>query len=636
MSRILPHSSPIPVLMIVAWCVTANLEVVGATLPARPRGVPGAFRSSPPVKLKVVSTTGSETTLGSPIGGDWEFMVGDFSVHFFRVAAIKRIERKNDGVFELTLLTGGTFNVKQKLTGKIQGEGEWGQTSINWQQVRSVEVTPIGTPISETPEEAEDQGYPWRVTSVDGTAFELRDPHSSYGGWTFETNGFTIELSVDRLKRMERLKEDGKWRITYLDGKTFDGTPTHPDGTVTGTTPWGQARIVFSKVDQIARIAETGKLDTPGGGAYPITVETLTGATIALRDGNLMSATFAGMKIETIRWAGVQSVSNAGNALSLSGANGSAIVLREGTLTGHADMGEVTLPLTAIREIKVSGDTADTSQEKDAKQEGQIVGKVTFENGVSMMNVRIAVASTIGIHGETTSGLLELTKGGLRFWVGLDRLVHGQFKIEENRCTMNLLGVNREFDPPKQEVSIVTSIATLRGEIRHLREIAADGSVEKTTGDTSQDKEVIIERRNSTQETFKARWVRFANYPETGWTGSYFSSEWPFQWWPDESIEITKDKDAAKMSVRLSKLASIEVLGGYSSRGLRLESNEGNELVGTHFYQVLNEDQKHGPYKWKQADEGLLLKLEDDIFVFLPFLSINKASFPQAGADVHP
>ena len=78
------------------------------------------------IRVKIVSTSDHEMTLLSPISGNWEFSISDFTVTF-RLEVIKLIEQTSDAKFKITLRSGDILETSGKKEGGISGEDEWGE-----------------------------------------------------------------------------------------------------------------------------------------------------------------------------------------------------------------------------------------------------------------------------------------------------------------------------------------------------------------------------------------------------------------------------------------------------------------------------------------------------------------------------
>lgn len=166
---------------------------------------------------------------------------------------------------------------------------------------------------------------------------------------------------------------------------------------------------------------------------------------------------------------------------------------------------------------------------------------------------------------------------------------------------------------------------SVRGNLSSIDQLMPTVTPKKPSPKPEGDITVRIIYPNGKEGTFKARKVQFANYPKSCWRGLYLW--WPFRWYTEDYIEVTRDKDGAKMKVKIGKLASVEVVGKSYSRKLYFKSLLGGELFATHIWKDLNADDRSGPSKWDCEKEGILLDLKDDLYVFLPFVVIKQIFF---------
>ena len=132
-------------------------------------------------------------------------------------------------------------------------------------------------------------------------------------------------------------------------------------------------------------------------------------------------------------------------------------------------------------------------------------------------------------------------------------------------------------------------------------------------------------------ERFAASDIWFANYPEHAWTGTYAYSAYPFQWWRNKQIEID-ELEGLVSKINIDKISGIKVVGQYSGK-LTFKSIAANELTGNHVRENLNSDSRKGPSDWDIEKEGVLIQVNKDLFVFIPFVVVDQIELHRSSVE---
>ena len=297
------------------------------------------------------------------------------------------------------------------------------------------------------------------------------------------------------------------------------------------------------------------------------------------------------------------------------------MILRDGNVIGQTQVGTFSIPIASLSKVAFEGDTFD----KTASDSGV---EVTLKDGTTLSVTNVKINGTVECRDSRFDDWVELSSRGLRYWVEESAILKYGLRTANAKAIVSVKGSTIECNPPDNSTTLETSTVKLEGKLNQITLL--DPIDEHRTAESDAEQEaslrVIVGWPDGSEKEFAVRQARFVNYPASGWTGSYFPGNWPFQWWPSDTVDVVKTDGAGRMKVRIDKISVIEVIDGYQKRGFRFTSRNGSTLPATHFYEILNEDSKHGPYRWEKEKEGLLLTL-DDFGVMVPFVAVSQIRF---------
>jgi hypothetical protein len=326
------------------------------------------------------------------------------------------------------------------------------------------------------------------------------------------------------------------------------------------------------------------------------------------------------MSINKIDWSSVRSSRGSEGGLVLQGGDGSDIKLSSGSIKGESRLGTFEVALSAIKSLDPQNKTPR------AQTASRPACKVVFKDVTTASFNVVELEGKVDCYDSTYQGCVEVASKNLLFWIPKTDIVNQDLSIKDGKMEMMVAGRRTQFDAGKLTFNLKNAILDLKGDGSQL--VSLEPSEKKTSplavnaGSTP----LLVKLSDGVEQTFVATRVRFVNYPTTGWTGSYFSSEWPFQWWPSDTLEVIKNDDS-HLEIKIDKISAIQVMRTYQDRQLRITSRTGNALEVRHFYRILNEERKHGPYEWTREKEGLLLDMPDKIGVVIPFYAVAAVEF---------
>jgi len=617
----MPRLKPFPGSLFPVWLgVVVLLSVTGATCDEE-------------IKLEVHLSSGRTVTLSSPVSGDWGFVVGDFTVEF-SPPALSKVERKGRGQFRLATNGGEVLDAVCDEKGAISGDGEWGTTRVNWRDIDSLRVSAVTTDQSAA---KETDAPKWEVHSVSGHSARLSE--LSMYNWEFKHQDFDLTPSSDGLILLERLASEGDCRLTFRGGKSLVARLNNSEITISGSGPWGRVTIPFSKVASVGSLAKQETTTAATDSAPVWVIDTMSGETLTCPEIQATSITVGGLSVEKILWANVQKGLGSQTGLVLSGYDGAVLRLKEGKFSGSSGMGHFQIPLDRIRAI-----LAAKRQPSTPAPATKASAKVALSDGTSLDASEVALDDA----DDNTSwlrGFTEFKQDGFRYWVDKAVVLGLGLRVEQKHIVLDIPGVANAVDVSDKKITITTSLAVYRGDLSSVTEIAKVVPVGSPPSVGSAEPPLIAVRvvlLNGQEQVVRCRDVRFVNFPVRGWTGTYFVSQWPFQWWRSETLEITNDNDGTAASVNIKKLRSIEIVGETYAHKLRLTSTAGMALLATHVWDNLNSDSKHGPSEWDSDREGVVWEVSEQLYVFMPFSAVRSVDFmwPQprkpASAGVPP
>ena len=555
--------------------------------------------------------------------------VGDFLIDGLYLTAdpdqLQALEKQETGQYRL-------FSVSsQEIVGrlddddaKLSGKSKYGKISIPLSKIKKIiRIRPKITS-NETPE-PDTRSTPAQIRLKSGRVLEV----SSIGGeWHFFThNEFEFEINKQAISLIKIIEEPNFVEIDGLPGRLRSRWKENLS--LSGHTAWGEIKVPWSNIAEFSR-----KIDMPKTlkSEDPIKIIAKSGACVNANQVDFSSVFFNGMSVTKPVWSAIKSIKTLDEGIHITGPNDFIMILTEGELTGKTQLGYFSIPLTSVKSINHSA-RKEIGVVKHTKPEYTLC----FVNGNCTTASNIDTDSKIEVHDSDFDGAIEFNRKGLQYWLPKETLSNQGFKCEGGRLVLTVDDMCMSFDKPDWKIKLSTPIALIEGNPCTLRELSPyQKQAEKSISTAKGTEKVILSFKDNSKETFWAQDIQFVNYPKTGWTGSYWPSEWPFQWWPNDEIEVVKDIEGERIKIRADKLCSIQVIDNYSSRKLFFESLQGGKLSATHFYEVLNEERKHGPYKWQQDKEGILLKISSDVAIMVPFVAVSKIEFVKTLQAVSP
>lgn len=574
-----------------------------------------------PAIIKIATTDGKQLTLTGPFYGYWIFKVNNLIFNFDK-DTLKQFKRVTNEKFDITTQEGTIMQgIPQKPDGFISGKGEWGEMKVAWNKINQLEI--ITQPISSS-KDSSSQGKSkpqWNLSTEDGMSLDLTLLSSR--PWKFDHQDFEIDIDIKYLMSLERMPNSSDYRIKGVDGSILIGSLREKNFEVSGTSYWGHVSLPISTLAAIVRTSATADPKTSAEADKPspasILIISNAGASFKAWDVNPNSITFHDLSLKEIHWSNVKSAKRGDSGLQLTDAKGSSLDLNNGKLSGSFSLGHFFIPTKSINLIQ------STLKPKALASAKNIIAKVTLLDGFILTVSNVDIDSQVDTHSAWLEGFIELKKNGLHYWLKEEVALKKGFQVVNGRLQTDVgLSVN-DFDKPTWKLTLNTSLASYQCEAPAIQKLypvpLSKSSPTKKTGSIL----VTIQSESKEPMQFKTSRIQFVNYPATAWTGSYYISSWPFQWWREDYIEVVPENDNVKMQINIDKLRNIAVTGNTYTRKLNFTSRNGNELMATHIWDDLNKDSKKGPSQWAKEKEGIVLDLiEKELYVFIPFMAISK------------
>jgi len=574
--------------------------------------------------VEIFLFTGQKKTLTAPLRLTGKFEAPDFafeSLSLDSIVSLVLVENdhgKNN--FLLTLFGNKEpFSVRIDEKAEIFGTGEWGKETIALSKIRSLTFS---TPKAPSPFKPETK---WRCTLTTGKEIVIgwSSKWSSDRAFTGQVGNSSLQLDPDRLTE---LSNDGNtWTLMSIDRSRLQGWQPKQESLIASSL-YGEIKVPWANVSKLSSQRSSASVSKPAA-AKPTTADWLveiagrflltitdiqTGSNDRINDD---------LNVETLNWAFVNRGIPKPTGVELHLANQKAWML-SGSISGISPFGDLDADCKDITKLERVMPAAKSRKSSDYDK--RIVGTITTSTGMEYPVGGPSLAGEDKVADDEDFfgyGMFQVQTPPVEMWLKSesllsDRLTTVDGKLVSHDPNMERYGPFNGFTA----IKFTNPAGRFTLPIERLSVYTPHASPSQSGSLKTQPVKYRITVRDTAGNEFagEASEIQFARYPSLGWVGSYSKSSYPFQWHLAHALYFMKESDD-RIDVEFDKLKTIEISDySGSSRNATLTSTQGTHIKGS-IYPGDVAKSYPGISNWNSQNEGLLCKLTNGAYVYVPF-----------------
>lgn len=574
--------------------------------------------------VEIFLSTGQKKTLTAPLRLTGRFEASDFSFESLSLDSIVSLvlveNDRGKNNFLLTLLGNeGPLSVRINEKAEIFGAGEWGKETIALSKIRSLKVS---TPKAQSFLKPETR---WRCSLSTGKEIIIgwNSKWSSDISLAGQIGNSSLQLDPDRLTE---LSIDGNtWTLVSIDRSRLQGWQPKQESLVASSL-YGEIKVPWANVSKLSSQRGSASVSKPvaakptasdwlveiaGRFLLPIT-DINTGSNVRINDD---------LNVDTLNWAFVDNGIPKPNGIELHLANKKACMLN-GSISGISPFGKLDVDCKDI--TKLERVTSAAKNRISSDYDKRIVGTITTSTGIEYPAGEPSLAGGDKVENDKDFfgyGMFRVQTPPVEMWLKSESLLSDRLSTVDGKLVSH---------DPKMErygsfsgftaINFTNPAGSFTLPIERLSEYSPQVSPSQSGSMKTQSVKYRISVRDKAGKEFtdEASKIEFARYPDRGWSGYYSKSNYPFQWNLDGTLYFVKESDD-RIDVEFDKIKTIEISDySDSSRNATLTSIQGTQIKGTIYPGDVSKSNS-GISKWDSQKEGLLCKLINGSYVYVPF-----------------
>ena len=606
-----------------------------------PLHVANAAQGNGGITVQIEFLDGKKATLSSPLHIKGAFETENYGFHPL-IDTIESIDRSDDQmnpkgfILKLRIVDTpikGAFSKNSDIT----GSGDWGDETFSINEIQSMRVTN-----AEDIKPAE-LSTKWRCTFTNGEQLTIDQPGKFFGKIFGDVTGSVgkAQVSLDFSRITNIRKTNDTLSISGSNGFMLDGFKPGLEAIRVFTVYKQYVELTWDKIADITKLDESEKASTtPHTNAFTpawqmVVDNSLTMPLLDLQTGSKAEINNE-LNVHSLNWNFIDAVTPNSTWLQLHLHNGDSLLFG-GNLVGSCPVGSFTAPARHITGLTRLG--PPPQNRLPMEYTGKVSAAIATTNGAEYPVVHATLKGGDPVIDDKDfwgHDLIIIKSDPVEFWLDpQSALSHNLARKDDEVISEYPDFASFKFYNLAEELEFVNPAGKFSISIKKLSKYTVTAPA-PSSGDLSPRK-YKINVRDYQNRAFEAEVtdIQFARYPSLAWSGTYFSSSFPFQWHRDPFLIIKKreksqsslfaksaDDFDAEINIHFDKLSSIKFTRSYfANRKAVLRNNRGAVLNGS-IYPGPVAEQFPGVTKWDPNKEGLLCEITNRLYVFIRFCNV--------------
>jgi hypothetical protein len=595
--------SAVSVILMVILCQTSN---------AKEKDV------KPAVRIELLS--GGTKTLSSPLRFSGQFKTENFIISYLPIEKIESLvlsENQQGNKNYILKLLGVDKPIRGSLTNnaEITGLGDWGKESIAIGKIKSMHI------INAADSKPFEPKSKWRCifTNSEQVIVQL-SMGSDFSG---QLDNASLDLALQKVAKLSR--NGGLWTVISNDGFSLEGWQPKRKS-LSANSIFGGLELSWSKISKLFNESiSAGNLKSKHNVSHKPDWEAVVGGRFVLPVSEVRTGSRAKINneldIKSLNWQFIDSVSPKPTGLELRFINKKSWML-QGTLSVTIPIGKLETSCGNITKMVRLQPPPKNRVPSDYSK--KITGSITTVSGTEYP---VATPSlTGGNRAESRDyfgyNLFIIQAAPVEFWVESEKLLSYILTVKNKKLVSdNPILMQHGPIGGFTALTFVNPAGNFELPLSKLSKYVPNISISKKSKVLPAKYRVTVRSIKGNEFTASVATIEFARYPKYGWSGYYYTSDYPFQWHRNSEL-LFKKESGERIDVQFEKLRKIEITGQYTlARHATLTNTTGSMIKGLIYPGDVAKS--HGVSTWDPYNEGLLCKNTNAMYFFVRFKEVK-------------